>query len=211
MKLKIFKVGELLTNCYVLEFEKHLIIIDPGYYSNELKQFLYQKINKFIKKNIYIILTHNHYDHIGGVAPLYEEFNIKNIIMSEHDSSNLNNEFYTGELLINKKIKKFKVTKTFDKELNLDISSSESLYLFSTPGHTKGSISIIYNNLLFSGDTLFKNAIGRYDLPSASYNDIINSIKKYFSFNKNFYIYPGHGEQTTLFEEKEWLINNGII
>lgn len=221
MNLYNIQLGSLLTNCYILVFKKSLVIIDPGFYEEKLEFFFNSLfLDSNLKNNLncinhkkykksYIILTHNHYDHIGGVAKLKNYFLNKKldteIIMNSYDYQTLNNKLFTGELLFGYDIDKFEVDVKFEETYELLVENNEKLFLFHTPGHTKGSISIIYKDILFSGDTLFRNAIGRYDLPSASYNDLMSSIKKYFSFNKNYKIYPGHGEKTRLYEEKKWL------
>lgn len=76
------------------------------------------------------------------------------------------------------------------------------------PGHSKDSISFIIDNHMFSGDFIFKEAIGRTDFPGGSLKEMVDSIKKFKKLNKNYYIYPGHGEFTTYSDE---MMNNPYL
>jgi len=119
--------------------------------------------------------------------------------MIYNDQLNLSN--YYGELKI-----KSKVT-AVDKNIDIGDFHFEFLHL---PGHTIGSCFIILKNyrVIFSGDVLFKNGIGRFDFPTSSSTDTRNSIKKIKEIKDDYEIYPGHGELTTLIQEK---LNNPYL
>lgn len=77
-----------------------------------------------------------------------------------------------------------------------------------TPGHTKGSVCIKLNNILFSGDTLFREGMGRVDLPGGDHEEILKSLKKIFELPENTIVYPGHGISTTILHEKQFNKNH---
>lgn len=166
MNIKTIKVGFLKENCYILEKNNYCLIVDPG---DE-----YNIIKKNIKLNpIGVLITHRHFDHIGALDELLNDFNI-----SVYDYKNVE-----------------------EKEYNIGPFKFEVIY---TPGHSKDSICFKFKdeNILISGDFIFKDNIGRCDLPGgsiASMNKSIEKIKKY----SNFIIYPGHGDFTSLDYEKQ--------
>lgn len=166
MNIKIIVVGQLETNCYILENDDECIIIDPG--AEPIK--IDQQINKNL---IGIIITHYHYDHVGALNYFREKYKIP-----IYDYSNL-------------------------KEGNNKIGSF-SFDMLTTPGHTSDSISIYFKNenIMFVGDFVFYHTIGRTDLPTGNYIEMKQSIEKIKKYD-NIKIYPGHGNATTLTEEKE--------
>ena len=170
MKIKTLIVGPLLTNCYILSSKKEVIIIDPG---AGLKKILNEIKGK---KLIYIILTHYHWDHTLAAKKLKEITGAKILI---HKSK--------------KDFIKFQPDQYLDggEEIRL---GNEFLKVIHTPGHTKGSISLLDHNFIFTGDTLFKDGVGRTDLPGGSQKDLEKSLKELEKIIKpGMVIYPGHG------------------
>ncbi|MBQ3021495.1 MAG: MBL fold metallo-hydrolase [Bacilli bacterium] len=166
MKIKRLIVGMLETNCYILENDNECLIIDPGSDFEVIK-------NNVDKKVVGILLTHNHFDHVGA---------IKNCL-----------EYYKVILYNFENLKEgFNKISTFDFLVNYN------------PGHTMDSISFIFDNIMFSGDFIFKGCIGRWDL-GGDFNLMKDSITKLIETNINYNIYPGHGESTTLSDEKNML------
>jgi len=170
MKIKILVIGPLLTNCYVLSEKDEAILIDPGGGIKEILKELERK------KLIYIILTHYHWDHTLAAKRLKE---------------------ITGaKILIHKNEKdfiKFKPDQFLDggEEIRL---GDEFLKIIHTPGHSKGSICLISENCIFTGDTLFKDGVGRTDLPGGSQKDLEQSLKELEKIIKpGTMAYPGHG------------------
>ena len=170
MEIKHLIVGPLLTNCYILISNKEAIVIDPG---AGLKRIL-QEIEE--KKLNYIILTHCHWDHILGALKLREKTGAK--------------------ILIHKREKeyiKFQPDQFLDGGEEIRIGE-EFLKVVSTPGHTKGSICLVGEKFIFTGDTLFEDGTGRTDLPGGCQKDLENSLKKLEKIIKpGMKIYPGHG------------------
>ncbi|MCK4995162.1 MAG: MBL fold metallo-hydrolase [Candidatus Omnitrophica bacterium] len=189
-------VGELATNCYVLgsNKSKEAIVIDPGADSRAIKAVL---TRNGLSLNC-IILTHGHYDHIGAL----DDFNVPVYIHADdlefmkNSSMNLSSSFGLDE----KFDAVFRAVK--DGE-NITVTDMEILVIH-TPGHTPGGICLQIGAILFSGDTLFRNGIGRTDLPGGSFEQIEHSIKeRLFAFNDDIIVFPGHGPATTIKEEKE--------
>lgn len=165
MIVETLVLGELDTNCYLLRKDSKVIVIDPA---DEVDKII-NKIGN--DKLVGIIITHNHFDHVGALKELRENFNAK---------------VYARNNLL-------------EKTYNIEGFNFKIIY---TPGHTDDSISIYFEKerIMFVGDFIFKNSIGRTDL-GGNMDDMINSIsviKKY----KDITVYPGHGEITNIESEK---------
>lgn len=193
-------VGPLGVNCYIvsdLNNDKALII-DPGgdFYS------IKQKLNEINKQAGAVIVTHCHFDHVLAVSdfqkedvPVYMHFADEDFI-----TSNGNLAKYFG-LKMNLFTLNNRLIGGF-----FDICGYK-VQIIETPGHTDGSICIIIDNYLFSGDTLFFGSYGRTDFPSGSKLKLINSAKKLFALERDYIVCPGHDSKTTLYNEKK---NNPI-
>lgn len=184
-------LGDLQTNCYILGNEKNEgIIIDPA----EDKPII-NKINELGLKPIYILLTHGHYDHIGGVINLCNYFNCK-VACSKLEIDMLGNPEINYSIIAGEPI-----------VIKPDILLSDGdkigdLIVLNTPGHTPGSICYIGDGFILSGDTLFLESIGRTDLWGGDDDNIIKSINKILKYPDDTIIYPGHGPHTTVGHEK---------
>ncbi|MBU0502201.1 MAG: MBL fold metallo-hydrolase [bacterium] len=181
MKVKNIKVGGLQTNCYILVDEKsnEAVVIDPG---DEAGLILPEIAGLKVK---YIILTHGHYDHVGGVLELKAETQAL-VLMNDQDNW------------------AFKAEQNFKDGDEIKFGS-EKLKVIATPGHTAGCVCFYSaaNNSLFSGDTLFYNTYGRVDLQSSSPRDMVVSLKKLATLPDETEVFPGHGQPTTIKQEKE--------
>lgn len=199
MNIKRIVAGAYAVNCYIVyNDDKKGFIIDPG--------GDYDDILKFIKQeNItleFILLTHGHGDHIGAVNNLISDFNIP-LYACEKEKSLLNDPIIN----LSKSIPPFKpiqlVADNWIKDSDIINFYDLKLKIIETPGHTVGSICILVGSTMFTGDTLFRMSIGRSDLPTGSYDDIINSVKKLYNYDDNIRVLPGHGPETILKFEKE--------
>jgi glyoxylase-like metal-dependent hydrolase (beta-lactamase superfamily II) len=165
MIIRRIVVGPLETNCYLVADEaiKDAVIIDPGAEPDKISSAI--KENGFKPK--FILLTHEHPDHIGAITNLWpcDVLRLKN-----------------GE--------------------NIKIGKTE-IMAAATPGHTPDSVCFIAEEHIFSGDTLFKGGIGRTDLKGGNYFQIKESLKRLMEFPDHFKIFPGHGEETTIGEERK--------
>lgn len=199
VKIETIIVGPLQTNCYIVTDEDGIgVVIDPGFEEWKISEI----INKNEFKIDYIILTHGHYDHFSAAAKLKENTGAK-IVIHKKDNDMLNN----ADLNL---LCWFNILK--DKNLCSDLTVDEGDLLtagslnFSfihTPGHTKGSMCVIIEDCIFSGDTLFYRDAGRTDLPEGSHEDLINSFKKLKELKGDYKVYPGHLEPTNLNFEKQ--------
>lgn len=194
MILKVLKINTWIgdpTNCYIIaDEEKHeAMVIDPAGDVDKIIEML-DILNSKLK---YIYLTHCHGDHIGGVEELRRKAESK-VLIHRVDSEGLNNK----DISLTEYIGMEDIYLEADSRVNdddlLHIGNIE-FKVIHTPGHTKGS-SCIYcqkHNMLFSGDTLFRGTWGRTDLPTSSFEDIINSItKKLMILPDETIVYPGH-------------------
>lgn len=198
MNVKKFTTKQYHTNCYLLENEGAAIIIDPGEIDDEIIEFAKENNHK---KEKAILLTHCHFDHICGVGAVNEIFKGK-IIISKIEEKGLNDENINVSRYLGIKIAKIPVDITVKDGDKLDFGG-KTIEVISTPGHTAGSVCYKMDNKLFSGDTLFRLCIGRCDLPTASPEDILISLKKLKALQGDFDVFPGHGELTTLEFERQ--------
>lgn len=202
MIIKTYIVGTLDTNCYVLadESTKEAVIIDPGSSGD--------KILESIKSNgwnaVAILLTHGHFDHIGGIENIKNQLNIpvyahqdeKTIL--ENPEGNLSHSFSRFNL-------KTVADHYFNDDFIFQFGADITLKMIHTPGHTPGGVCYYYEkeSLLISGDTLFYLSIGRTDFPYGSLRDLMNSINnRLFTLPENTKVFPGHGDSTTIGFEK---------
>jgi len=197
MEIKKLVLGPLKTNCYFIINNNECIIIDAATNSEKILEFA-KDLNVNIKA---ILLTHAHFDHCSAVKNL-QELGIK-VYTSKFDYEILKNtpkdfglnptKGFTADFVVED-----------NEELNL---IGLKIKVISTPGHTEGCVSYLIQDNLFCGDTLFSGGdYGRYDLYSGDFEKLKHSIKeKLFKLNDNVKIFPGHGEETTIFEEKKLL------
>lgn len=195
IKVKKFILGIMSTNCYLIENGSHSIIIDPGDEAENIIEYL----NENHLKVKAILLTHGHFDHIGAIDKLVSIYKCKVYIhQNDYDmvyNDQLNLSHYYNSLEI-------KTTVTAIKEY-VDVENFHFDFI-NLPGHTKGSCFIVLKqyHIIFSGDVLFKNSIGRFDFPTSSSNDTKNSMQKIKGIKGDYKVYPGHGESTTLLYEQ---------
>ena len=209
--MNIFKfdynpLDDLVSNTYVIaDDDLKCVIIDPGKGNDKLMEF----IAKHELKPQAILLTHGHIDHIRGVDRLAESYKIKTYIhyLDEEmlKDEDLNLSTHLGESLT---IKTNIETVKDNDELNL---FKEKIVVIHTPFHTKGSVCYYLpeKKVLFTGDTLFKQSIGRDDLPNNEHHKRVESLNKIKKLPREVTIYPGHGPNTTL--ESELLNNHFLI
>lgn len=193
---KIVSNDIINMNCYLIIDENSCFIVDPGGNYIELEK----EINKGNLNVLGILLTHAHVDHtylIGKYnCPIYLHEKEVEILrysnLSLYDSFSLDMPFSVKNLDI-KKLKD-------NDEIMLN---DKVIKVIHTPGHTKGSVCYLYDNKLFSGDTLFKESCGRCDLPTGSETDMARSLIKLIdNLDDSVKVYPGHDEISTIGYEK---------
>lgn len=198
MILDVLPVGMLEENCYLVGEPDNLLVIDPG---AEGEKILAHIKNKGYKA-LYVVLTHCHYDHIGAVADIMEATGAK-LVMGTKEKDNYFNDNVTLSGHFGGTIKKCEPDVLLS-EGDVLVAGKYQFNILETPGHTNGSICLLGENSLFSGDTLFYQTIGRADFPTGDLKTLIHSVKeKLFTLDESVKVYSGHGPVTTIGYEKE--------
>lgn len=186
-------MGAFATNTYLLKENGQCLIVDPA----GKAQKIVDKIGE--DKVLAILLTHGHFDHIKSVDALYKLYHCPIYLSSEDfelvdpKNAKLKNCYMNLTASISSPLSAF-------NEGNYQIGPFK-FEVIATPGHTKGSNIMVFDDAIFSGDTLFKDSVGRTDLYGGSESDLKQSLKIFKQFNHDYTIYPGHDETTSLEEE----------
>ncbi len=190
-------VSPYRTNCYFVYKDCLGIIIDPGGDCHKIKEKLEELKNV---KFEYVFNTHGHEDHTYCDYFLKKEYGMK-IFIHEKDAFFISNNAYNKKHFSDfKDVEIDKLLKDGD-EIDLGVFK---IRVFHTEGHTPGSSMFIIDDLIFSGDTIFKGSIGRVDFEYSSSNKMKNSIIKILNnLDYSYKIYPGHGSPTKLIDEIE--------
>lgn len=194
-------LGPLQTNAYWIadKERKRGIVIDPGVNPGALLR----RVEGYEVEAI--LLTHAHFDHIGGVDELRK---LKQCPVYVHDAEAdwLSNPKKNGSLMwpeAGPPISTDPAEYALAHNQELDLLG-ETIRVFHTPGHSPGSVSFLLGNNLFGGDVLFRQSVGRTDLPGGSSRELYNSIHTvFFSLDDETIVYPGHGPRTSIRYEKE--------
>jgi len=209
MKVKEIYTGPLYVKTWAFMLEERLILVDPGGHDDELLDY----ITETSPTSIEIMLTHGHFDHVGGIPYLFEHYNITHIYIHKNDA------FYLGDDAKENHIKCFSPIRAerYIQNMKAKFPSAtdyikdgdviNTFRVIETPGHTEGSVCF-YNEdegILFSGDTLFRRSRGRTDLLGGDEDKLILSLKKLLSIKDDAIVYPGHGANTIMIEEKSWI------
>ena len=188
MRLTTLTVGSIGTNCYMLYHEesKAAVIIDPG----DDATLVAARLDALGLRPLAILLTHAHFDHGGDVGRLLAKHAVP---VYCHPADRALPSWLTHGL---------EWSDELSEGQTLDFEGLRFTVLH-TPGHTPGSVCLLCGNMLFAGDTLFAGSCGRTDLPGGSWKDMAASLRRLASLEGNYTVYPGHGEPTTLAEERE--------
>ena len=191
-------LNPLQTNCYLLEKNNHVIIFDPSLDKGNDMSALLGKIKSDWVIDA-IVLTHGHYDHISAVDALYELYSPK-IYIHHLDEEYLSNPYMNASEQMNES---FVVKSPYETIVEGPLTIGEfSFDVVLTGGHTPGSITLFIDDLAFVGDCIFKNSIGRTDLPGGSMETMKKSLQFFKELKRDVTLLPGHGERTRLSYEK---------
>ena len=194
--MKIIKIlpQSFESNSYILTADgKTAVVIDP---SPDILAAL-EKHNLTCK---YVLLTHGHFDHVGGCAALQN--NGAQIWCSEEEAPLIFSKEYLG-IFGGVSVPHFEVSHTVKHGDKFDLCGI-NFQAISTAGHTKGSMCFVADDKIFTGDTLFFRSVGRCDLPTGDFAELTKSLKKLSSLVRDYKIFCGHGADTTLYAERKY-------
>ncbi|MGE5626482.1 MAG: MBL fold metallo-hydrolase [Solirubrobacterales bacterium] len=194
MKVKRIPAGIYAANCYIVmdEDTKETAVIDPGGDADDIKKVI-EEMGCKVK---YILLTHGHMDHTGGVDELAKTYNVP-LALSEKDEKMT----FQDKRLFGGLNKKAEINTT---EVRVFMLGTHEIKVIETPGHTPGGVCFLIEDMLFTGDTLFAGSIGRTDLAGGDFDTLISCIKvKLMSLKDDTIVFPGHGPESTIKREKQ--------
>ncbi len=197
MEIRAIHLGLIKTNCYLISTDKAAVVIDPGFKTEITADFL--KANE--GKARMILITHAHFDHIGGAEALRDETGVE-IGIGELDAPALRDTEFNLSDKFHAHIAPFSADRTFCDGEKFSVGDID-FEVILTPGHTVGGVSYLSGESLFSGDTLFAGAVGRTDMPGGSLKALKKSLKRLIALPEETKVYPGHGDFTTVGYEKE--------
>ena len=200
MEVKVLSASRyvLTSNCYGILTEKAAVVVDCGKYNAGIADFLKSNADK----SRIILLTHAHFDHIGGAEELREKTGVP-IAIGKTEAQRLSDPDYNLSGRFGKPIHPFKPDYEILDEQTVTVGDLK-IRAYEMPGHTKGSMVYLAGNNLFSGDTLFAGSIGRTDFLSGDADEMMASLERMlWLFDDSVNVYPGHDEKTTIGEEKE--------
>lgn len=205
IKIKKFEFNAFSENTYVVWDEKsnEAIIVDPGCFDKSEQMELEEFITKNNLTPKYLINTHCHIDHILGCKYVKDKYQIP-FIVAEADIPLLNAASKQAAMFGIDKIETPEADEFLTEQKSFSIGNSKMNFLF-VPGHSPGGYCILFRdeNICLTGDVLFESSIGRTDLWSGNYRQLINAItEKLFSLPDEVIIYPGHGNHSTIGKEK---------
>lgn len=190
MKVIKYNNNPLGENCYLVIKNKSAIIIDPGFFEKELVEYI-DNNNIHVEA---ILLTHGHFDHIGAVDSYYNQYKCP-IYIDKYDTRCFSEAYFNLSKIDDLVVSPYNIYSEKLKLKEFDIK------LVRASGHSKGSTLILIENLMFSGDVIFKGTVGRTDFNGSNADEMrvtLNSLKK---MSSDYIVYPGHGDKTKLYDE----------
>lgn len=198
MEFYPLQLGPLGANCYIIETApRQCVAIDIGGDTDYLMSLLMKRCMKLSK----ILLTHGHFDHIGGVEEVRKETGAEVFIHTD-DAKMLGSAEYS----LHKDMygEPFRPVTEFTS-INDDCwinDGDTSFRVIHTPGHSEGSVCYLCGDMMFSGDTLFQGSVGRTDFTGSDPLAMVRSLKRLYLLDGDYRVFPGHGSETVLSTEK---------
>ncbi len=201
MNIKTLVVGIVRANCYLVWNDLACVLIDPGDDAERIETAL-QQLGKPLKA---ILLTHGHFDHVGAVKALKERYPQVPVMIGALDEELLlePERVYKGMLSRIPDSLHLKADRLLSDGDEINVKGMR-FTVIATPGHTKGSVCYLYENAIFSGDTLFRGTCGRCDLYGGDSRAMHNSLAKLALLEGDRPVYPGHEGETSLDQERKY-------
>ncbi|MCW4007013.1 MAG: MBL fold metallo-hydrolase [Candidatus Bathyarchaeota archaeon] len=202
LRTKMFMVGVLSTNCYVVYCKdtKEAAVIDPGFCGQTEAKEVFDFIESRALKLKYIVNTHGHPDHTCGNGLVKDKYHVP-ICIHQADA------YMLGES--GKETARYFGFKQVSPPADVLLHNGDSisvgevtLKVVDSPGHSPGGVVFLAETEVFTGDTLFAGSIGRTDFPGSSQTAMQESLKKLATLSDYYEVYPGHGPTTTISQEK---------
>lgn len=201
MEIKRFVSNELQANCYLLSFDNYCVVIDPCVNFDVLNKYLKDASPNLNIK--YCLITHGHYDHILCLKSYLNKgicFYMHHNCMDKITTPSLNCSKLSGRNVL------------FDLTNETVCYVTDGLYrleeshfvVLESFGHSNCEVTYVFDDAMFTGDFIFKNSIGRTDLPTSSKIHMYTSIERIKELSCDYAIYPGHGDKTSLFDELKY-------
>ena len=201
LEVKTFCFGPFGTNTYVVSDEKQVLLVDPACYTPYEQQQLFACVNSQLigSRQLMIIATHGHLDHLWGAAWACEQWDTP-VLLHPADiplAEAMQDQY--DMFGVRAQAKPFPI-----KSLMGNPPSMADMTIIETPGHTPGSVCLYWEKekVLLSGDTLFQMGYGRTDLPGGDMGKLIDSLERLFLLPSDVRVYPGHGDSTTIAAER---------
>jgi glyoxylase-like metal-dependent hydrolase (beta-lactamase superfamily II) len=197
LQVTAMPLGALDTNCYVLNSDREAVVIDPGGDAHEILSFL--EAGKLTLERV--LNTHLHFDHIQGNADLVAATGVS-VMANPKDAYLLDTELGGGGMWGFPRTPSFTIEALEEGEMTL---LGTTCRVLATPGHSPGSLSFYFESLgaVFVGDLLFYRSVGRTDFPGSSERELMRSVRtKIFTLPEDTVVYPGHGPETTVGQER---------
>ena len=188
MNITILQLGALQTNCYIVSDGTVCAVVDPGDSGDRVADWLE---SQGLTPQC-ILLTHGHFDHVGGAAALQRRYPDLEIYVHEADTR-LTANLSRGLVW----------TKHYGEGDTVTVGAM-TFRVLDTPGHTPGSVCLQCGEVLFSGDTLFAGSCGRTDFPKGSHSRMKQSLARLAALEGDYRVLPGHGGETTLERERKY-------
>ncbi len=197
MNIEAFVVGFLGTNCYLVHDGKSAVIIDPG---ADGERILARAEDLGVKIE-YVFLTHGHFDHTMSVKGITDKTGAR-LVSTEGERLRLTDASVSGHTMLRNRefTPLYADVEVRDGEI-ITVGDMKFMFLI-TPGHTEGSVCIMAEDVIFSGDTLFKGTCGRCDLAGGDISDMFKSLRRLYELSGDYRVLPGHEEETTLSRER---------
>lgn len=189
LNIHTLPLGDYETNCYIVSKEgsKKCVVIDPGYDAYLIEE----KLNALGLECDAILLTHGHFDHVGAVRDLVATTGC--LLYLRQEELTMPPQMTAGPLYY---------TDFYPAEGQLTVANLD-FTLLHTPGHTPGSVCLLVEDALFSGDTLFAGSCGRTDFPGGSAREMTASLRRLKQLPDHLRVFPGHGSASTIAHEKK--------